>query len=393
MANLGLSQAANNFVNAYSMGKQQKLQKEERAKSSRINDLLGGMLMGSSTDEQSQELASLDSTKFLAGKNYLAQQEAKASAAQDVMNQEEDIKDLTFLMSTNDRAAQDEYLQNRISTIVSRGGDPSQTQMLLQMPQDQRSKAITMIGKQNNITGMADTSAQPSSVREWEYYNALDDSDKQKYLNMKRANQLFKEGDVTMQVDPVAGGSAVVTETGAAPTTQSDAQAKLTGQAAEKAASTKAAEQAIAMSEDAFTKTSTVRTAISNIDEAISLIDQGAQTGPIMAMLPSVQRASMELDALQGRMGLDVVSNTTFGALSESELKFALKTALPKSLEGPALKDWLQRKKDAHTKLVAYLEDAAVYLGTPGNTIAGFLKEQKTTTDLSQMSDDDLFNF
>ena len=79
--------------------------------------------------------------------------------------------------------------------------------------------------------------------------------------------------------------------------------------------------------------------------------------------------------------------------MSEAELKFALDVALPKNLKGPALKEWLQKKKESQVKLVDYLEDAAIFLGTPGNTIADFLEERKSTTDLTQMSDDDLLNF
>lgn len=228
-----------------------------------------------------------------------------------------------------------------------------------------------------------DDPAAPSSVREWEYFNSLSDEQKQQYINMKRANQLYRSGDVTMQVDPIAGGGAVVTEQGEPPTTQADAQTKLTEQEAVKEAEIAAAKQAIDLSQDAFTKLSGARTAVSNLDEAISLVDEGANTGPIISKLPSVQQASIELDNLQGRLGLDVIGNTTFGALSEAELKFALNTALPRNLKGPALKEWLQRKKESQTKLINYLEDAAIYLGTPGNTVADFLAEKKAAADYS----------
>lgn len=238
--------------------------------------------------------------------------------------------------------------------------------------------------------------SNPSSVREYEYYNNLPDDQKQQYLNVKRANQLYKEGDVTLQVDPVAGGSKVVTEQGVEPVAQADVQAKLSEAAAVKAAKTTAATQAIKLSGEAFTRLGVIRQAIPNLDEAMALVDQGANTGPIISKLPSVQQASLELDNLQGRLGLDVIGDTTFGALSESELKFALNTALPRGLKGPALKEWLQRKKDSQTKLAEYLEDAAIHLGTPGNTIAGFLSERKSNAeaaDLTTMSDDDLMNF
>ena len=134
---------------------------------------------------------------------------------------------------------------------------------------------------------------------------------------------------------------------------------------------------AIGFSEKALEKMDKIRPAIANIEEAVSLIDQGAQTGTIMSKLPSITSASKQLDNLQGRMGLDVIGNTTFGALSESELKFALSVALPKDLKPEALKDWLTRKRDAQQKLMSYLQDVAIYTGTPGNTIAGWIEAQK----------------
>lgn len=151
MANLGLSQAANNFVNAYTMGKQQKQQQQAQEKTEQVNSLLGGMLMGTATPDQSQQLAQMAPNQFLSAQNYLQGQAATAAAAQDVMNQEEDIADLTYLLSTNDPAAQDDYLKSRIATITERGGDPKETTMLLNMPQEQRSKAIEMLAAQNNI--------------------------------------------------------------------------------------------------------------------------------------------------------------------------------------------------------------------------------------------------
>lgn len=137
------------------------------------------------------------------------------------------------------------------------------------------------------------------------------------------------------------------------------------------------AEEAAKISVKAFDRLEKINTNIKNIDEAISLIDQGAETGVIDAMLPSVRAASIKLDNLQGRLGLDVIGNTTFGALSESELKFALKTALPLGLSPKDLRQWLIDKKSAQEKLSDYIESAAIYLGTPGNTVTGWIKSRK----------------
>lgn len=142
-------------------------------------------------------------------------------------------------------------------------------------------------------------------------------------------------------------------------------------------ASKAAAKQAIAMSGKAFERLEGIAEGIGQIDEAISLIDEGAKSGVIASKLPSISKASIGLDNLQKRMGLNVVSNTTFGALSEGELGLALDTALPTKLSPPDLRRWLVQKKLAQTKLQNYLSDAASFLGTPGNTIADFIQLQK----------------
>lgn len=156
------------------------------------------------------------------------------------------------------------------------------------------------------------------------------------------------------------------------------AKAKIELETAGKIEGAKAAgKAAIAKSSAAFDKLGPINQAIANIDEAIGLIDDGAQTGVVVSMLPSIKRSSIALDNLQKRMGLDVIGQTTFGALSAEELKFALDSALPKKLEPQDLKRWLVRKKAAQQKLSNYLSSVATFLGTPGNTIPDFIELQK----------------
>jgi len=151
--------------------------------------------------------------------------------------------------------------------------------------------------------------------------------------------------------------------------------------------------QAATASKEAFDSLKGVRRTIANIDDAIRSLDKGAETGPIISKLPSFRQAAIELDNIKGRMGLDVVGATTFGALSESELAFALNVALPDKLDPASLKDWLNRKKSAQTKLANELRKAASFLGTPGNTIADYIAQQeKEFPDVGKLSDDELFN-
>jgi hypothetical protein len=218
----------------------------------------------------------------------------------------------------------------------------------------------------------------PAALKEWDRFSKMSEEDKKAFLNMKRSSQLYNQGDVRMRYDQVDDRGAPVQGTNANALTQPQIQEQLSDQGAVKTGKNEAAKQAIKLSEDAFTRLEPVRSSISNLNEGIRLLDEGANTGVIASKLPSVQQASIEMDNLQGRLGLDVIGNTTFGALSESELKFALETALPKRMEPAALRDWLVRKRDSQEKLSGYLEEAAIFLGKPGNTMPAFLEQKRS---------------
>jgi len=134
--------------------------------------------------------------------------------------------------------------------------------------------------------------------------------------------------------------------------------------------------QSLDLAKDYFEKIAPINNYIANYDDAARLIDEGADTGKIESLLPSFRQASIELDNVQRSLGLNVVGNTTFGALSKGELDLALDVGLPTRLEGKELKAWISRKKAAQVKMRNYLEKAVSYLGE-GNTIADLSKVQK----------------
>lgn len=119
-----------------------------------------------------------------------------------------------------------------------------------------------------------------------------------------------------------------------------------------------------------------IQTNINNLKEVIRLVGNGANTGPLASRLPSFQQASIELDNVRSRLGLDVVGAVTFGALSEGELQLALSTALPNNLQGPALVQWAQQKIAAQEKLRDYFSRQSVFLSKPGNSIPKFLESE-----------------
>ena len=132
----------------------------------------------------------------------------------------------------------------------------------------------------------------------------------------------------------------------------------------------------------AFEKVGEIRTNIANLEEAKRLLtpeDQGgggANSGQLADLLPNWKASTIALENVKNRLGLDVVGSVTFGALSESELNMALNTALPTNMPEPELIDWLQEKIDAQNKLMAYLNEQAIFLSDGDKTIGDWLRNQ-----------------
>lgn len=163
----------------------------------------------------------------------------------------------------------------------------------------------------------------------------------------------------------------------------------------EAAASKAAGEQAIAKAGEAFDSLNKVAANIVTIDTAIAALDAGANSGVVAKYFPDVTAASAELTNAMNRLGLDVIGSVTFGALSEGEMKLAMETAVPRNLNEADLREWLLRKKAAQQKAADALNKAAIYLGTPGNTLAGWLKSKGMATPADgsgspEAGDDDL---
>ena len=125
---------------------------------------------------------------------------------------------------------------------------------------------------------------------------------------------------------------------------------------------------------EAFAKSEQLTGSIANIDTAIAAIDDGAQRNVFLNMLPDITEQSATLTSALRRMGLDVVSSVTFGALSQSELNIAMATAYPPNASTPELRKFLVDRKNALQKLRAYTEEAAMFLQNPNNTRADWMQ-------------------
>ena len=144
-----------------------------------------------------------------------------------------------------------------------------------------------------------------------------------------------------------------------------------------------------------------IRNNISTLEDAKRALESGAVTGFFQQFLPDISRSATELANVRQRLGLDVVSSVTFGALSEAELNMALDTGLPTNMDEDYLKGWVQKRIDAKKKLLLNLQEAAKFL-SKGNSIGDWIVEldkRETTqqeeitplaTEISTMSKEDM---
>jgi len=133
--------------------------------------------------------------------------------------------------------------------------------------------------------------------------------------------------------------------------------------------------------DELFGKAAQITENISTIDEAIKQIDAGARRGPVLDLLPNISPASSALESALTRMGLDVISTVTFGALSEAEMRAAMATAYPQNLNEQDLRKWLVDRKNGLQKLRKYSEEAATFLSNPMNTRADWVTRMQERRD------------
>lgn len=282
-----------------------------------------------------------------------------------------------------------QYMQERVDYVDSVGGDSSDGRKAMQMYQQD---------PEGSKKKMELTYAQLASPQEFKAYQQQQKEGETSQLKIG-SQEILEDGTIIQSTN---SGPVVYNPQGKRVKGQAAADAVSTARAAKVSNSRRAAggrrkaaleaelelkgqveagivsqKGAATISVKAFDKLEKINLNISNMDEAIKAIDEGASTGIIQSKLPSIRAASQRLDNLQRRLGLDVVGQTTFGALSKGELDLALKVAIPLNLNSPELKKWLIEKKAAMEKLSDYVEASAIYLGTPGNTVKGWIEYQR----------------
>ena len=184
-------------------------------------------------------------------------------------------------------------------------------------------------------------------------------------------------GQERIAVDPTLSGQVATSQAGI---TGAQEQAKLEEQRRirpEIERGVGLAKDAANLSAEIFERIGGIEQNIENMREGIRLVDAGAATGPVNKFLPSFRESSIKLDNLKNRLGLDVIGQVTFGALSKQELETAFDTAVPSNLRGDALKSWFQERIDTQTKLLGSLEDAGIFLSEEGATIPKLMARRR----------------
>ena len=300
----------------------------------------------------------------------------------------------TYRKALSDPQNAAQYLQEGISQVSQFGGRPTTMAADFQMFQQNPEAALknmragyagiaseeeygAMFGGGDSGPGFGKVQPgdfTPASLQA--YGQSGDFNDLVRYESAKSVNI----GGVPHVFDPAFGGyrpASVSGDSGGGQSTPVTTQSVAASEG-EIEATKDAAEQAIKKSGEAYDRLATIKSTIQKYDEAIRLVkEDGASSGPIASRFPSFQSSTLELEAIQRELGLGVVSSVTFGALSEAELAIAMQTGLPTNLEGPALIDWLERKKASQQKLAEYVSEAAQFLGTPRNTPAMWMAKNQ----------------
>lgn len=285
----------------------------------------------------------------------------------------------TFLQN-NDLEGAHNFLQNRRQTIASRMAagedvDTQETDAALQMIQTGNVQEL-----QNNVQGllaagqvygMVNTSDQPANVREWQYFNSLSNEDKQRYLQMKRSNQLVNLGG-TQKVIGAGGETLADFEVTPKPEQQPDfqrqqEQAKTEGRSeGEKQANFGKAQQAL----NNLKAQSQLVT--STIDKALDTISPWSTGfGVALARLPNTQARELNnyLTTIKANIGFDKLqsmrdASPTGGALGqvsemENRLLQAVNGALDPMQENQLVQN-LQVIRETYPRILAEREQAFV---------------------------------
>ena len=244
-------------------------------------------------------------------------------------------------------------IQQRIDKLTAEGRDPSDTASFLNMsPEDQNKVAsVIQMAALSTKERMASQGGGNLPAETAGFNDLIKDMSPEQQKNAKLIKAGLKGRAMSNAlITAIADGNVTSLAEAKAQIAESEEFAKKTGSSRAKAI------------DEGFASIAKISTGIGNIDAAIAAVGKGAGVGAIEKKFPSLKAASVELDNIRGRMALDIIGATTFGALSESELEFAKEVALPTGLNGPELIEYLTIKKSGQEKLRAYYNEQIQFI-------------------------------
>jgi hypothetical protein len=343
---------------------------ETGTKVSRFGAALGGKLGQFDTAQEARKL------RTTARETKLSDARKKALMV--------DNRGVKRLLEAGDVPSATKLLQNRIANIGKLGGDPKDTVGLLsQITSGDVKGALSEVTQLDNF-------AIDSGILEDTLAREKFELDKKKL-----AAESGLDANIVVKASEILPDGTTIQSTSKGVRVFNAQGEKLEGEAVVNAienanklgvtiagdtAAAKAAadqvKQGIKISGELFEKVGPIRQSLRTISKARQAIADGAQTGVIDKFLPDIKEASIKLTNIMNQLGLEVVSGTTFGALSAGELRLALDTALPTGLQPEALDRWLSDKSVAQEKLLGELISDINTL-SDGGTVADIVNKRK----------------
>ena len=114
--------------------------------------------------------------------------------------------------------------------------------------------------------------------------------------------------------------------------------------------------------ENMYGQISSLRQNTNTLSQLVDSVDDGATVSLWQSWTPTVKASTARKESLINKLGLEIVAGTTFGALSEGELKLALEVAVPNFTNPADMRKWAKDRMEANKKLEQELTLAVSYL-------------------------------
>lgn len=84
---------------------------------------------------------------------------------------------------------------------------------------------------------------------------------------------------------------------------------------------------------------------LNKYEMAIEQIDKGAESGPVMKMLPSLQDSTLLVDTIRKDIGMEIIGSGVLGVNpTDADVKLAMEVAIPEGLRPDVLKKEIKRR-------------------------------------------------